>query len=182
MSLLYRVLPRLPDAVHGEPGGPLFVPGLNAGRIDNAEHYTTLYASDDPAGACAEAFGYLRVWSASILRGSPSLPGSSQALATYELDDAAPLCDLDDARRLVDLGLRPSQVVTRERTVTRSWALRIFEEERWSGIRWWSYYDPRWGSHGIWALEALEVADVAPLSIDHPAILEAADVLKRMVR
>lgn len=181
MPLLYRVLPWVPDAVPGEPGHPLFVPSLNAGRIDNVEHYETLYASDAPAGACAEAFGYLRVWSESMLRGSPSLPGSSQALAVYELGDT-PICDLDDAERLMRLGLRPSQVVTRDRSVTRTWALRIFEEGRWGGIRWWSYYDPRWGSLGVWSVDSVEVTSVVALSIDDAAILEAADILKRVVR
>lgn len=181
MPPLYRVLPWIPDAAPGEPGHPLFVAGLNAGRIDNAEYYETLYASDARPGACAEAFGYLRVWSASMMRGSPSLPGSIQALAIYELDET-PICDLDEAVRLVDLGLRPSQVVTRDRPVTRAWALRIFEEERWAGIRWWSYYDPRWGSHGVWAFDAVEVADVVPLSIGDAAVLEAADILRRVVR
>lgn len=181
MTRLYRVLPWLQDAAPGEPGHPLFVPGLDSGRIDNAESYATLYASDAPAGACAEAFGYLRAWGVSMLRGSPSLPGSVQALATYELGDAAPVCDLDDARRLVDLGLRPSEVVTRDRSVTRRWAQRIFDQKRWSGIRWWSYYDPRWGSHGTWALDELDPVDVTPLSIDHPAVLEAADILRKMM-
>jgi len=181
MPPIYRVLPWVPGAAPGEPGHPLFVPGLNAGRIDNVEHYETLYASDAPAGACAEAFGFLRVWSESMMRGSPSLPGSRQALAIYELGESL-ICDLDDAERLVSLGLRPLQVVTRDRSVTRAWALRIFEEDRWGGIRWWSYYDPRWGSHGVWALDAIEVTDVVPLSINDPTVRDAAEILKRVVR
>jgi hypothetical protein len=179
VTTLYRVLPWLPDAPDGEPGHPLFVPGLAAGRIDNPEHYLALYCSDGPAGACAEAFDYKPAWDAAMLRGAPSLPGSVKALATYTLDDVTPVCDLDDAGRLVALGLRPSQVVTRDRTVTRAWALRLFAEAIWCGVRWWSYYDPRWGSHGIWGIDLLSVNVVEPLTLRHPALLESSEVLNR---
>ena len=73
------------EARRGQPGHPAFVPGGGAGRIDNPEHYQTLYLSDGPGGACAEAFFYKSIWEASMLRGSPSLRGSVQAVATFEL-------------------------------------------------------------------------------------------------
>jgi hypothetical protein len=117
-----------------------------------------------------------------MLRGSPSQPGSVRALATYVLDDSVALCDLDDASRLVELDLRPSEVVTRDRSVTRAWSLGIFEQGVWGGIRWWSYYDPRWGSHGIWTIEALTVSSVEALTLGHRGIVEAAEVLNRPVR
>jgi hypothetical protein len=178
---LYRVLPWVAGAASGEAGHPLFVPGLAAGRIDNPDHYLVLYLSDGAGGACTEAFDYRPVWDDGMLRGSPSLPGSVHALATYTLDPAVAVCDLDDAHRLVELELRPSNVVTRDRAVTREWALRIFREGRWGGISWWSYFDPRWSSHGIWAVDGLTVEGVDELTIDHPALLEAAEVLNRPV-
>ena len=177
--MLHRVFPWLPTAGDGEPGHPLFVPGFGGGRIDNPEHYVALSLSDGAGGACAEAFDYRPAWDQRMLRGSPLLPGSTRALATYTLDPAVTVCDLDDAVRLVELGLRPSQVVTRDRTITRAWALRIYGEGRWGGVRWWSYHDPRWGSHGIWAIGALAVERVEALTLDHPAVLEAAEVLNR---
>ena len=178
---LYRVFPWLSTAASAEPGHPAFLPRLGAGRIDNPDNYLALYLSDGEAGACAEAFFFKRTWDAGMLRGSPSLPGSFQALATFELDPAVKICDLDDAGRLLELGLRPSQVVTRDRRVTQAWALRIYREARWGGIRWWSYYDPRWGSHGMWDTAALSLRKVDPLTLDHPAITEAAEVLNRPV-
>ena len=181
MATLYRVFPWSPAARDGEAGHPRFVPGISGGRIDNPDHYLALYLSDGAGGACAEAFDYRPAWDKAMLRGSPSLPGSVHALATYTLDPRISVCDLDDAVRLVELDLRPSHVVTRDRAVTRAWALRIFGERRWGGISWWSYYDPRWSSHGIWAIDALTVDDVEALTLDHPAILEAADVLNRRV-
>jgi hypothetical protein len=106
-----------------------------------------------------------------------------RALVTYDLDDAAAVCDMDDARRLVGLDLRPSQVVTRERAVTQGWGARIFERREFAGVRWWSYYDPQWGSFGLWDTSRLRVAGAEVLdSLDHPAFVEAADVLCRVVR
>lgn len=179
MTELYRVFPWVPEARDGEPGHSLFVPGSGAGRIDNPEHYSTLYLSDGEGGACAEAFDYLPRWNPGMLRGAPALPGSFRALAVFVLEDEAAVCDLDDARCLVERDLRPSQVVTRDRSLTQAWALRIFREDRWAGVRWWSYYDPRWGSHGIWAVDALHLEHVEGLTLDHPGLLEAAEVLNR---
>ena len=158
------------------------MPRVGAGRIDNPDRYLALYLSDGMGGACAEAFFFKPVWDANVLRGLPTLPGSMQALASFNIAPDPPICDLDDATRLVELDLRPSQVVSRERTVTQAWALRIYQEGRWGGIRWWSYYDPRWGSHGIWNREALDLHGVEPLTLQHPAIVEAARVLNRLLR
>lgn len=181
MATLYRVFPWLRDARRGRPGHPAFVPGGGAGRIDNPEHYHALYLSDGPGGACAEAFFFKSVWDPKMLRGSPSLPGSVQAIATFELDPATQICDLDDASRLVKLGLRPSQVVTRDRKVTQAWALSIFRQQSFGGIRWWSYHDPRWGSHGVWATSNLKLQGVEALTLDHAAVTEAAAVLNRRI-
>lgn len=180
-SRLYRVLPWLASAPRGAPGHPLFVPPKQGtGRVDNPERYQTLYLSDGPGGAVAEAFAWLQTWDAGMLRGPPSLSGSVQALATYELKEEGRFCDLDDARRLLDFGIRPSQVVTRDRAVTQAWALRIFDAGGWAGVRWWSYYDPRWESHGIWATDLLDVVGTVALTLDQPAVAEAADVLSRL--
>lgn len=181
MSLLYRVFPWLPDAKPGQPGHALFVAGQGAGRIDNPDRYRVLYASDQPAGACAEVFDYKATWGAGMLRGAPSLRDSVRAIATLKLEEVVTVCNLDDSERLSHLGLRPSQVVTRDRAITRAWALRIFEEDRWGGIRWWSYFDPRWGSHGVWAVESLAVEQVEPLSLVYPGLREASEVLNRPI-
>lgn len=185
MTTLYRVLPYVPGARTGSPGHPMFVPSaLGAGRVDNPGQYDVLYLGDTAAGAIAEAFGWASTWDASLFRGIPALPGSVRALATYDLDDArVSICDLDDAARLVELGLRPSQVVTRDRAVTQQWAARIYAQKSLAGVRWWSYYDPRWGSYGVWDVSTLRVTTVTVLDdIDFPDIVEAADVLHRIRR
>lgn len=55
------------------------------------------------------------------------IPGSRRALATYRLSDELPYVDLDDPQRLVELGVRLSQVVERNRPYTQALAARIYE-------------------------------------------------------
>lgn len=180
--LLYRVFPWLASAEPGTPGHALFVPpSRGAGRIDNPGYYDALYLSSAPAGAVAEIFGDLSVWTPEMLR-KPQIPGSVRAVGTYELDESARVFDLDDPRALVELALRPSEVVTREREVTQRWALAIFQRRAWTGVRWWSYYDPRWYAYGLWDRGSLRVVDVQPLKLDSPAVVEAATVLMRPLR
>jgi hypothetical protein len=180
MVALYRVLPHLAGVRRGRPGHPLFVPrSTGSNRVDNPGRYDTFYVGDTAAGAVAEAFGWVPRWNAGMLRGTPSLPGSMRALAHYELPGSAAVCDLDDAHRLVALALRPSQVVTRDRAATQAWALALFEQGLFAGVRWWSYYDPRWGSYGLWEHSGLALTGVEALTLAHPAVTEAADVLVR---
>jgi len=176
---LHRVFPWLATAQARASGHALFVPRpQGAGRIDNPGHYDALYLSSTAAGAVAEAFGNLKLWTPRMFV-TPAVPGSVKALATYELPSEAPVLDLDDAGVLASLGLRPSQVVTRARDVTQPWALAIFQQRRWIGVRWWSYYDARWYSYGLWELRGLTVSAVVPLTLDHAAVVEAAQVLRR---
>jgi RES domain len=176
---LYRVFPLLPRAGAAEPGGPLHIPPQRAGRLDNPSLYAVFYASESEAGAVAEAFGRFPEWTPAILEGSPLLPGSARALARYRLEEAATLCDLDDPGRLLSLGLRPSDVVSRDYTRTREWARRIHARGEWAGVRWWSYYDPRWFSVGLWETARVALDDVRVLSLQDPALQEAARVIAR---
>jgi len=176
---LFRVFPWIRDARRRRRGHPLFAtPIQGAGRVDNPEHYRTLYASDSATGAIAEAFGNHGIWSPQLLQGPPDLPGSVRALAALDAEKIE-ILDLDDARELVRRRLRPSAVVTRERSVTQNWALEVFREKRWAGVRWWSYYDPRWGSFGVWHSSSLRPVEITPLTPEHPALIEAANILSR---
>lgn len=154
-----------------------------ASRVDNPGLYDVLYLGDTAAGAIAEAFGWASVWDAGLFRGAPSLPGSVRALASYTLDDDHAVCDMDDTHRLVELELRPSQVVTRDRSVTQRWAAELFSQDRFVGVRWWSYYDARWGSLALWHADLLTVTDVEVLDdVAQPDFVEAAEVLARVRR
>lgn len=179
--LLYRVFPYLADASPDNPGGALYVPRQGAGRIDNPDLYNVRYFSAAAAGAVAEVFGWRAQWSANMLRGVPRLPGSVYALATLEMRDAPGVCNLDDAHELLARGMRPSTVITRELRITQGWARSIFAEQRWDGIGWWSYYDARWMSCGIWESEFLMVHDVQILRMQDVAVVTTARTLRRAI-
>jgi hypothetical protein len=149
--------------------------------LDNPDLFVVLYCSDSPAGAIAEAFGRFPKWTPAVLEGSPGLPGSTRALARYRLADDARLCDLDDPEQLQTLDLRPSDVVSRDYARTRAWARRIFKQHIWAGVRWWSYYDPRWASVGLWETDRLTIEEVRKLRLDDAALLEASRVIVRRV-
>jgi len=70
-----------------------------------------------------------------LLNGSPSLPGSHRALAKFSFPVETAICNLDDPAQLIELALRPSQVVAREYRTSQDWALAIFERQRWNGVK-----------------------------------------------
>jgi hypothetical protein len=181
VPLLYRVFPYVAAARPADPGGALYIPRQRAGRLDNPDLYAVFYAGDAESGAIAEAFGRFPEWTSAILEGSPALPGSVRAIARYRLSDDAPVCDLDDPRQLQALGLRPSEIVSRDYTRTREWARRIYQAGAWAGVRWWSYYDSRWASFGLWNRDALALEDVRTLRLDDAALLEAGRIIVRRI-
>lgn len=163
-----------------EPGHPLYVyPRQGSGRVDDPEHeYRVLYVGTDAAGCVAEVFGDFAVWTDALLEPPPSLPGAVRAVVAYDVE--ASLCDLDDPRQLVSLGLRPSQVVTHDRATTQRWARRIYDGGAFDGVSWWSRRDPRWTSCGIWGHGSVRVEDVSVVTdLDHAAVAEAVAVLLR---
>lgn len=157
------------------------MPRQGGGRLDNPQLYSVLYLSNSPAGAIAEAFGRFPEWTAALLEGSPSLPGSFRAIARYQLSDRVAVCNLDDPAQLLRLNLRPSEIVVRDYACTRAWAQRIYEQRKWSGAAWWSYYDSRWSSIGLWDISKLSLADVEILSLEHPALVEASLAITRRI-
>jgi hypothetical protein len=100
------------------------------------------------------------------------------ALADLELEDGAALIDLDDPAVLRRERLRPSLVATRRRTVTQPQARRLFERHAdAAGLRWWSTYESSWANVTLFdrAAARLRVVSVRALTIDDPAVVEAAD-------
>ena len=106
--------------------------------------------------------------------------GAQYALATFD-DAALDRCvDLDDPTELASRQLRPSMVATRDRTVTRGIALRIFEEGV-RGFRWWSTLESTWPNITLFAERASErlvlVGDPELLSVRHPVVRAAAQTI-----
>ncbi len=175
---VYRVFPYDPDADAHEPGGTLFAASSAANRLANPSLFSELYVSDSPVGAIAEAFGRLDVWSAMMLQRT----GHPYALAAYDVVEDERICNLDNACRLLAYRLNPSDVVATERETTQAWAARIYEADQWIGISWWSRYDSRWQSMGIWDRASLAaIGTPEELSPTHPALVEAASVLPRQI-
>lgn len=177
---VFRVFPWVRGASEGDPGHPTYVSTRNsAGRLDNPGHYRVLYVGSTPVAATAEAFGSFELWTPAMLAGPPTLPGSRRALAEYEVPDDLEILDLDDGAALVEWSLRPSQVVTRDRNATQGWALRVYQSGRFSGVRWWSYYNPDWGSIGLWDVARVAVTTVTELKADSDILDEARVTLMR---
>jgi hypothetical protein len=62
--------------------------------------------------------------------------------------------------------------------VTQPQALALFRAHtEAAGLRWWSTWESLWTNVTVFdrAARALSVARVEPLSLEHPAVLEAAD-------
>lgn len=129
----------------------------------------------------AERFGNLAAWTEEMLAPPPALEHCTTCLVEYESGRTA-ACDIDDAHELVRLGLRPSEVVTRDRSRSQGWAESIWRERRWDGVRWWSYYGSHWGSFGLWDTTKLRVVRVTALSRDHSAVARAATMIVRAWR
>jgi len=178
---LFRVFPHVAAAKIHEPGGALYVPSQGGGRVDNPSVYAVLYLGDSAPGAIAEAFGRFPEWRASMLRGNPTLPDSRHAIARYRLADDAPICNLDDPQLLVELALRPSDIVSRDYDRTRRWARQLYTQNKWHGLRWWSYYNSDWASFALWDVGRLTIEEVTPLELGYAAIGEAARTIFRSV-
>jgi hypothetical protein len=108
------------------------------------------------------------------------LPNSRYALATFEIAQSRPICNLDDAAELQAQGLRPSRVVTRDRSVTQAWATKMYQSRRFAGVSWWSYYEPDWRNLGIWDLSAVTIAEPPRIvRLNDLAVAEAARTIFR---
>ena len=181
--LLYRVHPWIDGVDPTAPYGPLYIPpGQGAGRWDNPDLYALRYFSTTPDGAIAEAFGHLAAWSPDMLV-VPGDNGAVRALSTYELPDTTRLADLGDPDVLRDLGVRRvTEVTERNKRRTQRLAARIYDQESWDGISWWSYYHPAITLVATWLHEGISCSGTRPLSVDASEIEEAARLIVRTVR
>lgn len=178
---LHRIFPHRKGARRSQPGHGLYLhPDQGTGRWDNPDLYLAAYLATTSEGAVGETFAHVPAWSAAMLP-FPTVPGAVRALGTYRLDEEAhPLLDLDDARALLDRGIRPSRVVWRNRPATQALTTTIHAEGRWAGITWWSMHRPQWPLVCLWDTSALVLEEVQPL-VGHPAVAEAADRLAKPV-
>jgi hypothetical protein len=174
--VLFRVFGWLPDT----PPEPLRVPRdrQGGGRHDDPDRYTALYLAREAVGAVAEAIQAFRgqeLSAAALVRPD----GARRSLATIDDAGLPPLLDLDDPSVLVARGLRPSGVATGQRRVTQRIARDTYERGA-PGLSWWSTLEASWTNVTLFAerLERLPpLVEATPLSLDHPALVEAAERL-----
>ena len=173
------------------PFHPLHVPvdRQGQGRFDNPHLYVALYAAATPQAAVGETFGNLARWPAEEI--TREKEGRPRCLVDLEVDDATTLVDLDDAGQLGRLGIKPSDVVRRNRSHTQEVAKAVWRartESAARGLRWWSYWRPEWTVAVLWSdgleppyFPAVRVVGIERLHPAHQAVQVAADVLPRLV-
>jgi hypothetical protein len=175
--VLYRLYPSTPGADPNDPGGALFVPRFDqgGGRHDNPDAYGAIYLSTVPAASVAELLIVLRTQR--LLPQHLTAEAFPYAIAGID-ESAIEVLDLDDPRNLAARDLRPSGVATRIRQRTQRLALRLYEEGV-DGLAWWSTIEASWINVTLFddrVAGRLEVVgDPEPLTLDHPAVREAAE-------
>jgi len=183
--ILYRCFAWDDRAGQADPDGPLWFPRMyqGDGRHDNPDIYGCLYVSAAALSTVVEQLARFRGQ-----RLTPPMlrrRGLPLALADLELADRAELLDLDDPAVLGRERLRPSLVATRHRDVTQPQARSLFERNRRAaGLRWWSVFEAQWTNVTLFdrATSLLRVQSVRALTIDDPAVVEAADFFALQVK
>jgi hypothetical protein len=176
---LYRCFAWSAGARDDQPDGPLWFPRVfqGEGRHDNPDVYGCLYLSDRPESCIAEQLAAFRGQrlTASMLRRH----GLPLALARLEIRDGATLIDLDDPAVLQRERLRPSHVATRSRAVTQPQALALYRRHpRAAGLRWWSSWEALWANVTVFdrAAAGIRAVEVTELTLDHPSLVDAAEI------
>jgi hypothetical protein len=176
--ILYRCFAWSERARPGKADSPLWFPRefQGEGRHDNPDLYGCLYLADRAVSCVVEQLARFRGQRLSapllVRRGLPL------ALAELDLDDRATLVDLDDPVVLRRERLRPSQVATRQRTVTQPQARELHDKHPdTAGLRWWSSYEALWANVTLFDRAALmlRTRSVRALTVDDPVVVEAAD-------
>ena len=176
--ILYRCFAWNERARPGKADSPLWFPRefQGEGRHDNPDLYGCLYLADRAVSCVVEQLARFRGQRLSapllVRRGLPL------ALAELDLDDHATLLDLDNPVVLRRERLRPSQVATRQRTVTQPQARELHDRHPdTAGLRWWSSYEALWANVTLFDRAALmlRTRNVRALTVEDPVVIEAAD-------
>jgi hypothetical protein len=187
----WRVFPWNAGAADGAPFSARYVPPAGAqtgGRFDLGVP-ALLYLAQNPAHALAELLQAHRgkqLTSEHLVRGDPHEPGRYHPLslvrATLPAEVEARLPDLTDPAVLLALDLRPDQLASHDRKVTRAISQRVHADAAaYPGFRWWSALTGEWHVTVLF-LDRVDVRSIdyttpEPLSIRHPAVGEAARFL-----
>jgi hypothetical protein len=178
--ILYRCFAWDSRAKTAEPDGPLWFPRAlqGDGRHDNPDVFGCLYLSEREISTVVEQLARFR--SQRLIPSMLRRRGLPLAVATLVLGDTARVVDFDDPGVLSRLGLRPSRVATRDRSITQPQARVTHDANaRADGLRWWSTYEGMWANLTLFdrAASKLSVSSVRALSTSDDVVMQAADFL-----
>lgn len=176
--ILYRCFAWRAEAKPDAPDGALWFPRpfQGEGRHDNPDLYACLYLADRPVSCIVEQFAPFR--GQRLIASMLQRRGLPLALCSLELADSVALIDLDDPRQLSRERLRPSLVATRDRTVTQPQARQLYHRHpQLGGLRWWSSWEAQWVNVTLFdrAARTMRLVAVEGLTLDHPAVVDAAE-------
>jgi hypothetical protein len=177
---VYRVFPWNLIARSDELGGPLYVARFKQGqgRHDIPDLDGVLYCSLRATSAVCEflqAFRGQTLTPAHFVRPD----GLFISLVEFRLHASARLIDLDDPGVLTKMKIRPSEVLTRNRDVTRNIAERIYRDAN-DGLLWPSAIEASWTNITLFASRIrgkLIVSQIRKLTVGLPEVIEAAKLL-----
>ena len=176
--ILYRCFAWNRNAADGSADGALWFPRVfqGEGRHDNPDVYGCLYLADRSISCIVEQLAAFR--GQRLTRALLRRRGLPLALAEIALESSAALIDLDDPTVLRRERLRPSKVATGRRALTQPQALALYHGHAdAAGLRWWSRWEALWVNVTVFdrAASALTLKSVRPLTLEDPAVLEAAE-------
>lgn len=182
---LWRLFPYEQTAQPGEPYSPTFVPrptGRN--RFDLPDDQSrVLYLAESAEHAVAE---YLQVFRGrSITDKQLQLVGRELALARVSPSgsDRGAIADLCDPAVLAGHEMWPDRVASRDRFVTQPLARHVWDLG-FAGLRWWSSFWGDWHTVVLFTdrlTGPLEATEPEVLTVDTPALRDAADALEILV-
>ncbi|GMV05914.1 MAG: hypothetical protein AMXMBFR53_21910 [Gemmatimonadota bacterium] len=181
MSSYWRVFPWRSGAAPGERFSPSHIPEpTGRGRFDLPRELSpVLYLAETPDHAVGEA---LQAWRARPLEPAHLLrAGLPLALVVVVVPAAssARLADLCEAAYLNARAVAPDTTASRLRERTQQVARAAWDRGH-HGLRWWSTFWGDWHTVVLFTARVDRVVrygDPVALSVDHPAVLDAAGLL-----
>jgi RES domain-containing protein len=187
----WRVFPWNAGAADGAPFSARYVPpaGAQAGGRFDLGVPALLYLAQSPTHALAELLQAHRgkhLTSEHLVRSDPHEPGRYHPLslvsATLPAEVEARLPDLTDPEVLLELDVRPDQLASHDREVTRAISRRVHAHSAaYPGLRWWSALTGEWHATVLFLdrvdVRSIDYTSPEALDIGHPSVVEAARFL-----
>lgn len=178
---LWRVFPWREGSTPGDVFSPSYVPPPSGrGRFDIPRNQSfVLYLAESPDHAVGEA---LQPW-----RGRPLTDallkhsGLPLSVVRVGVDGGGrqEIADLCDPELLTRLGVAPDRLASRLRWVTQPVAVSLWQRG-FGGLRWWSAFWGDWHTVVLFrerVRERLTFGEPEPLTVESPAVVEAARLL-----